>query len=332
MICAAFQLLSKRAVHLVGEGFQQIRECGAVAGRHENFDGHAGHQFEVFDDAPRFLLHFEPHDIVALPGFRIARHIGRHVDHACCDLRRRFLIEGRQSYSCRKGGFSGRHFQVSAITMRVSAFHRNRCPPWTVFRNLLPHARAGNVKWRCAAVFAAAGVAGALLGAEFAKALNGDKLLVLFGLVMVAVGLAMFRKRDGTGNSDVRLTTDTARELLPSLLGIGFAVGLLSGFFGIGGGFLIVPGLILATGMPMTSAIGTSLVAVSAFGAATGASYAASGMIDWPIAALFVLDGVGGRNPRGRLWPHTGSAKASAQPRLRNDRRCRRNLCAGARH
>lgn len=182
-------------------------------------------------------------------------------------------------------GVSPPHVAIGTSALAVSA---------SAFGNLLPHARAGNVKWRCAAVFAAAGVAGALLGAEFAKALNGDKLLVLFGLVMVAVGLAMFRKRDGTGNSDVRLTTHTARELLPSLLGIGFAVGLLSGFFGIGGGFLIVPGLILATGMPMTSAIGTSLVAVSAFGAATGASYAASGMIDWPIAVLFVLGGVGG--------------------------------------
>ncbi len=86
----------------------------------------------------------------------------------------------------------------------------------------------------------------------------------------------------------------TARELLPLLLSIGFAVGLLSGFFGIGGGFLIVPGLMLATGMPLTMAIGTSLVAVAAFGAATAASYAVSGMIDWPIAGLFVLGGLVG--------------------------------------
>jgi uncharacterized membrane protein YfcA len=78
------------------------------------------------------------------------------------------------------------------------------------------------------------------------------------------------------------------------LLGIGFGVGVFSGFFGIGGGFLIVPGLILATGMPLTFAIGTSLVAVSAFGAATAASYAVSGLVDWWLAGLFILGGAAG--------------------------------------
>jgi uncharacterized membrane protein YfcA len=182
-------------------------------------------------------------------------------------------------------GVSTPHVAIGTSALAVSA---------SAFANLLPHARAGNVKWRCAAVFAASGVAGALIGAEFAKALDGQKLLFLFGLLMVVVGLLMLRKRESEGNPDVRLTTDTAPELLPLLVGIGFAVGLLSGFFGIGGGFLIVPGLILATGMPLTLAIGTSLVAVSAFGAATAASYAVSGLIDWTVAALFVLGGVGG--------------------------------------
>lgn len=180
-------------------------------------------------------------------------------------------------------GVSSPHVAIGTSALAVSA---------SAFANLLPHTRAGNVKWRCASVFAAAGVVGALLGAELAKTLDGQKLLALFGLVMVIVGLLMFRKREQSGNPNVRLTTDTARELLPLLLGIGLAVGVLSGFFGIGGGFLIVPGLILATGMPLTSAIGTSLVAVSAFGAATAVSYAASGFIDWTLAALFVLGGV----------------------------------------
>ena len=182
-------------------------------------------------------------------------------------------------------GVSPPHVALGTSALAVSA---------SAFGNLLTHARAGNVKWRCASVFATAGVLGALLGAEFAKAVDGQKLLVLFGLAMVAVGLIMVLNRDGTGDPDVRLTTNTARELLPVLVSIGFAVGTMSGFFGIGGGFLIVPGLILATGMPLTAAIGTSLVAVSAFGAATAASYAVSGLIDWTIAGLFVLGGIGG--------------------------------------
>ena len=160
--------------------------------------------------------------------------------------------------------------------------------------NVVSNARAGNVKWRCAAVFASVGVVGAVAGSTVAKALDGQKLLVLFGALMIVVGLAMLRKRSAAGNPEVRLSMTTARELLPLLIAIGFTVGLLSGFFGIGGGFLIVPGLMLATGMPLTTAIGTSLVAVAAFGAATAASYAVSGMIDWPIASLFVLGGLVG--------------------------------------
>lgn len=160
--------------------------------------------------------------------------------------------------------------------------------------NVVGHARAGHVKWRCAAVFASTGVVGAVAGSVVAKAIDGQKLLALFGVLMVVTGLAMLSKRSKVGNPDVELSTTTARELLPLLVGIGFAVGLLSGFFGIGGGFLIVPGLMLATGMPLTIAIGTSLVAVAAFGAATAASYAVSGLIDWPIAGIFVVGGLVG--------------------------------------
>lgn len=112
--------------------------------------------------------------------------------------------------------------------------------------NLFAHSRAGNVKWRCAFVFVAAGVIGALAGSQAAKALDGQKLLALFGLVMIVVGGVMLRKRRSGEDPDVRLTAETANKLLPLLLGIGFAVGVFSGFFGIGGGFLIVPGLILA--------------------------------------------------------------------------------------
>lgn len=160
--------------------------------------------------------------------------------------------------------------------------------------NVVGHARAGNVKWRCAGVFAAAGVVGAIGGSIVAKAMDGQKLLALFGALMIVVGLLMLRKRSGDGDPSVRLSVNNARTLLPSLGGIGFGVGLLSGFFGIGGGFLIVPGLMIATGMPLSMAIGTSLVAVAAFGAATAASYAVSGMIDWPIAGLFIMGGLAG--------------------------------------
>jgi uncharacterized membrane protein YfcA len=80
--------------------------------------------------------------------------------------------------------------------------------------------------------------------------------------------------------------------LLPRLLGAGAAVGLLSGFFGIGGGFLIVPGLILAADMDVRDAASASPVGVAAFGTASASSYAWSGLIDWQVAALLVGGGV----------------------------------------
>ena len=167
--------------------------------------------------------------------------------------------------------------------------------------NLVPQWRAGNVKWRCAGAFSLAGVLGALAGSAAARAVDGQSLLALFGFVMLAVGGLMLRRRRGEGDPDVRLTKRSAPVLLPWLLGIGFAVGLFSGFFGIGGGFLIVPGLMLATSMPLPMAIGTSLVAVSAFGAATAASYAVSGLIDWTLAGLFILGGALGGLVGARL-------------------------------
>lgn len=173
------------------------------------------------------------------------------------------------------------------------------------------HARQGTVKWRCAAVFTVSGIAGAALGAEAGKALDGQKLIALFGLVMIAVGAAMFRKPTGDADPNVRLTEATAHDLLPRLVGIGFGVGLFAGFFGIGGGFLIVPGLMLATGMPMTNAVGTSLVAVTAFGLTTSASYAASGFVDWRLAAWLLAGGAAGTLAGVKLNHVLASRKAA---------------------
>ncbi len=155
-------------------------------------------------------------------------------------------------------------------------------------------ARAGRVKWRCAAVFAGAGIVGAAVGAAAGQAVDGDRLLLLFGLLMIGVGLAMLRRRRGADAPDVRLTRDSAGVLLPRLVPIGLGVGLAAGFFGIGGGFLIVPGLVAATAMPLTIAVGTSLVVVAVLGATTATSYALAGLVDWPLVALLIAGGAAG--------------------------------------
>jgi len=183
-------------------------------------------------------------------------------------------------------GVSSPHVAIGTSAVAVAA---------SAAFNLAGHARAQTVKWPCAVVFALSGMAGAAIGAQLGKMVDGGRLLTLFGMLMVVVGLAMLRPRRSGGDPDVRLTRETMARLLPVLIGTGVLVGALSGFFGIGGGFLIVPGLIGATAMPLINAIGSSLVSVTAFGLTTAASYAWSGLIDWPIAGLFIAGGaIGG--------------------------------------
>ncbi|NJC04655.1 hypothetical protein GGQ97_000448 [Sphingomonas kaistensis] len=153
---------------------------------------------------------------------------------------------------------------------------------------LANHARAGTVKWRCGLMYAGAGVIGAFFGSTAGKAFDGQKLLFLFAIVMIVVGILMLRRRKHEGDADALCQRSNAGKVL----GAGLGTGGFSGFFGIGGGFLIVPGLIASTGMPMINAVGTSLVAVTAFGLTTAANYAFSGLVDWVLAGVFIAGGV----------------------------------------
>jgi uncharacterized membrane protein YfcA len=151
-------------------------------------------------------------------------------------------------------------------------------------------ARAGAVKWPCALTFAGTGLAGALLGADLAKRLNGATLLLGFAGVMAAIAISMLLPRKTAGDPDVRLTPAMTLKLAP----IGLGTGLAAGFFGIGGGFLIAPGLMAATGMTLANAAASSLASVALFGAATSLSYATAGLVNVPIfLALVVGGGVG---------------------------------------
>ncbi|MAK83531.1 sulfite exporter TauE/SafE family protein [Phenylobacterium sp.] len=156
--------------------------------------------------------------------------------------------------------------------------------------NLVGHARSGRVKWPCASVFAAAGLAGALAGSSLAKQVDGQQLLVLFAAAMAAIALSMMRKPKDAGDPLAHISWRMTLRLAP----IGLATGLAAGFFGIGGGFLIVPGLMAASGMTLANAAASSLLSVSLFGAATSANYALSGLVVWPVAGLFIAGGLAG--------------------------------------
>ncbi|MGO6816796.1 sulfite exporter TauE/SafE family protein [Rhizobium brockwellii] len=155
--------------------------------------------------------------------------------------------------------------------------------------SLLMHARHGTVRWRYAALYSATGVIGAWIGAAFGKALNGQHLLLLFAGLMAAVSLTMLRRK--TSASD---TGDYDVANAPKVLILGAGTGTISGFFGIGGGFLIVPGLVVSTGMATVNAVATSLVAIVAFGSTTAVSYSLSGFVNWPLAFVFIIGGACG--------------------------------------
>lgn len=176
-------------------------------------------------------------------------------------------------------GVANPHVAIGTSALAVAA---------NALSGLASHARARNVNWRCGGMFAAAGVVGALVGSTLGKAVDGQRLLALFALLMLVVAFLMWRGRGEQGIEGVTCN----RENLPRVVSFGLGTGALSGFFGIGGGFLIVPALVASTAMPIGRAIGTSLVAVSAFGLATSLNYAASGLLDWPLAIAFIVGGV----------------------------------------
>ena len=164
------------------------------------------------------------------------------------------------------------------------------------FANFGGHARAGNVRWRSAILFALVGVLGAAIGSSLGKRFDGKRLLFLFAILMVVVGVLMLRRgRRDAARARAGATDGAAagRGVVLVILAA-LAVGALSGFFGIGGGFLIVPGLLFSTGMPMIFAVGSSLLAVGSFGLTTAANYATSGLVDWPVAGEYIAGGLAG--------------------------------------
>lgn len=137
----------------------------------------------------------------------------------------------------------------------------------------LQHAFRKHLNLRAALLFAATGIPASFVGSLLSKALPPKTLLVLFACVMIAAGLAMLLRRNYTPSQEISV---------PRVLAAGIGVGVLTGFFGVGGGFLVVPTLVLFAGLPMADAVGTS-VAVIAFNCAGGFAgrFSAQAPIRW---------------------------------------------------
>lgn len=171
----------------------------------------------------------------------------------------------------------------------------------TAFVNVIPHWRSRHVRWKPALSFAILGAAGAAAGAALGKTIPGSQLLFLFALLMLFVAFTMLRsalRKPKSGEAESAMAdSKVERGGASALLRAGpvaLVVGGLSGFFGIGGGFLIVPGLIFATEMPIINAIGSSLLSVGAFGATTAISYALADKVNWLVAAEYFVGGAMG--------------------------------------
>ncbi|MCG7593007.1 sulfite exporter TauE/SafE family protein [Mycobacterium sp. PSTR-4-N] len=153
----------------------------------------------------------------------------------------------------------------------------------------LPRIRARQVQWRLAAIFAVAGVPGALLGTVIGRHLPQAALMVGFAVVMIVAGARMLRDASSTGTAcEVGDDGINWRRCAPRSIPTGFLVGLLTGLFGVGGGFLIIPALVVLLGVEMSTAIGTSLLIIVSNSAAGIASHVNSVAIDWRVTAAFV--------------------------------------------
>ena len=164
----------------------------------------------------------------------------------------------------------------------------------------ISHARAGRVRWRTGVIFGAAGMAGAYAGGLLAAYIPGRILMILFGLMMTATAVAMLRRP--------RALRPRIQDL-PVAHGIaeGVMVGIVTGIVGAGGGFLVVPALVLLGGLSMETAIGTSLVVIAMKSFAGLAGHLGHVDIDWrvtlAVTAAAIAGSFAGTHLAGRIPP-----------------------------
>lgn len=162
---------------------------------------------------------------------------------------------------------------------------------------LVPHARASRVRWGTGLLFGAAGMLGAFGAGRIAHYIPGSVLLLGFGVMMLVTARAMLR-----GPSKLEAPAAEPKRLsLPKVLGEGLAVGGVTGLVGAGGGFLVVPALVLLGGMPMELAVGTSLVVISMKSFAGFVGYLGSTPVDPAIAIPIIVAAIGGSVIGSRL-------------------------------
>ena len=182
----------------------------------------------------------------------------------------------------------------------------------TAAAGMIAHRRAGRVRLAPGIVL---GVAGSYAGTRLSSSVPPDLLLSLFAGLMLAAAAAMLRHRRGTagqresaGGSPPAAAQASGRRMARlrhggssvlrrglTLIAAATGVGLLTGFFGVGGGFVIVPALVLVLGFDMPAAVGTSLLVIAINSAAALAARLGSQVsLDWPLIAVFTAAALAG--------------------------------------
>ncbi|WP_182353896.1 sulfite exporter TauE/SafE family protein [Flaviflexus huanghaiensis] len=158
------------------------------------------------------------------------------------------------------------------------------------------HARAGNVRVRAALLFGGLSIAGALAGARISLLLDDVVLVRIFSIFLLVVGIAFgIRTWKGSTDDSAQPGGDTSKGNVVRLVIVATVTGLLTGVFGVGGGFMIVPVLVLVVSIPMKEAVGTSLLVMvlTSLAGLAGRLPLQNG-IDWPLIGLFVAGSVVG--------------------------------------
>ncbi|SEO70141.1 sulfite exporter TauE/SafE family protein [Trujillonella endophytica] len=167
---------------------------------------------------------------------------------------------------------------------------------------VLPRLRERQISWRIGLLFGSAGAVTAFAGAAVNRVLPEAVTLSLFAALMVGAGVRLLQDKAATGTA---CTVDDGRvnwrRCLPRTLAGGLVVGFLTGLLGVGGGFLIIPVLVLALGLSMPTAIGTSLVVVAINSAAGFTAHAGEATLDVPVTVAFTAAAVVSAVAAGRL-------------------------------
>jgi uncharacterized membrane protein YfcA len=169
----------------------------------------------------------------------------------------------------------------------------------TAVLGIVPHWRAHRVRFGAGTIFGLAGVGGSLLGSHWNKAADPNALLLAFAGLMLVAAFAMWRRLEAASppvlrslssaaapaGSTVRVDLRTAIKVIVA----GSVVGLLTGFFGVGGGFVIVPALVLALGFTMPEAVGTSLLVITINSVVAMTTRLQGGAIEWGTVIPFTI-------------------------------------------